>query len=517
MKSKIAFFTTMLFFVFSSCNEEILEKDNPNEFSTGSYFENEVQAIAATNAVYAGLQTIGLWTREYYFVHDLLSDEYFGLGSLEGQRVQVLNHAFDSNNSLINELWRAAYRTIHRANIVIDNVPEMDETAISQDLQNRLVAEARFLRAMMYFELVSLWGDVPFYQTTATAVEATEGVGRTDKEEIYNLIFEDLAFAEQNLPVRSEESTGRATQGAAQGLAGRIHLWRATFDGLGQPAYEAAETVLQRVIDSGEYSLVDDYTDNFTAENENNEESLFEVQYALDFGGGGRWSNDGNGIAEVSFRGQEYGFKAWRNVIPSEALLNAFEESDPRYELSFYSPGDVYNNGQDTIYTPNAFPPPPGVNPTVPDDLPSWRKYQNYYNRENEVNQQSGINHRVLRYADVLLMMAEVQNALGNQQAAIDLLNQVRARPTVDMPPYPTDEFQVSNQEEVMDAIIHERRIELNGEQIRNRDIRRWRKAGMLEEEPIDVWEPRFELLPIPSQEIDANAALTNADQNPGF
>ena len=520
MKAKALIVTTLMFFVFSGCNEEILDKSNPNEFSTDTYFANDLQAISAVNAVYAALQSQQLWTREYFFVHDLLSDEYFGLGSLEGQRVQVLNHSFDPNNSLINSLWTGLYRGVHRANIVINNVPEMEEPAISPELKLRLEAEAKFLRALFYFELVSLWGDIPLYTEPATAAQADEGVERTGKAQVYDLIIEDLTFAAANLPLKSEYGggdTGRATRGAALGLAGRVHLWRATYEGLGEPAYRAAEEALQQVISSGEYSLVDNYTDNYTAENENNAESLFEVQYSADYGGGGAWSGDGSGTAEVSFRGQEYGFKAWRNVIPSPALLEAFEEGDPRYALSFYSPGDTYNNGENIIYTPNVAPPPPGVNATVPDDLPSWRKYQNYYNRDNELFAQSGINHRVIRYADVLLMMAEVQNALGNQQRAVELLNQVRSRPSIDLPSYPTAQYPVGSADQVFDAIVHERRIELNGEQIRNRDIRRWRKADLLDEEPIRVWQPKYDLLPIPNSEIDSNPALTNDQQNPGY
>ncbi len=503
-----------------SCNEEILDKENPNEFSTDTYFANDLQAISAVNAIYSALQSQQLWTREYFFVHDLLSDEYFGLGSLEAQRVQLLNHSFDSNNSLVNSVWTGLYRGVHRANVAIAGVEAMEETEISADLRNRLLGEAKFLRGLFYFELASLWGDVPLFSEVATAAQATEGVERASKDQVFNLVIEDLTFASTNLPLKSEYGggdTGRATRGAAAALAGRVHLWRATYEGLGEPAYRAAEQALEQVISSGEYSLVDNYTDNYTAENENNSESLFEVQFSTDFGGGGAWSGDGSGTAEVSFRGQEYGFKAWRNVIPSPALLNAFEAGDPRYALSFYSPGDLYNNGQDTIYTPVVAPPPARVNATVPDDLPSWRKYQNYYNSDNELFAQSGINHRVIRYADVLLMMAEVQNALGNQGRAVELLNQVRARPSVDMPSYPTAAYPVGSPDQVFDAIVHERRIELNGEQIRNRDIRRWRKAGLLDSEPISDWEPQFELLPIPNSEIDSNPALTNDQQNPGY
>jgi len=515
MKYKIILTLALVFIFSASCDESILEKSNPNELSTETFFADANQAIAATNAIYASLQTTGLWTREYFFTHDLLSDENFGLGSLEAQRRQVLEHGFDAGNSVLSLMWQGLYRGINRANLVDNSIPEMEEGSIDPELANRLLGEARFLRALFYFELVSLWGDVPFLTEVATNAE---GNGRTNIEEIYNLIFEDLNFAEQYLLEKGEydnEDIGRATVGAAQGLKGKIYLWRGN--------YPEAETEFAKVITSNNYSLVNEYTDNFTAENENNDESLFEVQFTLDFGGGNRWSGDGNGIAEVTFRGQEYGFKAWRNVIPSEELKSEFEADDPRFGYSFYGPGDSYNNGTDTIYTPTVYPPPAGVDPTTPDDLESWRKYQNYYNRENEVSQQSGINFRVLRFADILLMQAEVKNELDKPQEAIDLLNQVRGRPSVDMPLYDTPEmdgrgFPVGTKDQIFDAIVHERIVELNGEQIRNRDIRRWRRDDKLDEEPISSYNPnRHGLLPIPTAEIDANPMLTTEDQNSGY
>ena len=129
----------------------------------------------------------------------------------------------------------------------------------------------------------------------------------------------------------------------------------------------------------------------------------------------------------------------------------------------------------------------------------------------------SCINFRVIRYADVLLMMAEVENELSGPAAALPYLNQIRARADVNMPPYPTAQYPVGTQEEMLKAIMHERRVELAGEQVRNRDIRRWRRGGKLETEPIAGYTSRNDLLPIPLEEIDNNSALTNADQNPGY
>jgi hypothetical protein len=124
---------------------------------------------------------------------------------------------------------------------------------------------------------------------------------------------------------------------------------------------------------------------------------------------------------------------------------------------------------------------------------------------------------RVIRFTEVLLNLAECENAEGNNPEAIALLNEVRDREGVEMPPYPTTEYPVNNSAEVFRAIVHERRVELAGEQIRDRDLLRWRNLGKLTTEPISYYAPKHALLPIPQQEIDNNAVLSQTDQNSGF
>jgi hypothetical protein len=124
---------------------------------------------------------------------------------------------------------------------------------------------------------------------------------------------------------------------------------------------------------------------------------------------------------------------------------------------------------------------------------------------------------RVIRYAEVLLSLAECENALGNDAKAIQLMNEVRSRPGVEMPPYPTANYPVNSPAEVFKAIVHERRVELAGEQVRNRDILRWRALGKISYEPISYYSAKHALAPIPQQEIDNNSAIAPTDQNPGF
>lgn len=505
MNTKKILSATLILIAAMACDEEKLNPVNPNQLSVGTFYRSGPQLIAGINSVYAGLQANNLYNREYFFLQDLLSDDCdTGGPQLEAPRAQVLNHVFDASNPLISANWRGWYRVIHRANLVLENAEKATED-ISEQLRNRVLGEARFLRALAYFELVSLWGGVPLMTSSATS---PNGVPRASEDEVYTLILNDLNDAISKLPLASTYSgtdRGRASKGAAQALAAKVHLFRGQFT--------QAKPLLADIISSGQYRLVDRYLDNFEEETENNAESIWEIQFSEAFGAAGAWNGDGNGIAEVTFRGQEYGPTAWRNVIPSLSLFNEFErvsngaeKDDPRIGYTFFQIGDTYNRGTSVL-----------TNDKVQGNTQraSWRKYQVIYKRDAE-NLQSGINFRVIRYADILLMMAEVENELSGPSAALPFINQVRARASVNMPPYPTAKYPVSNQAQMRTAIQHERRVELAGEQVRNRDIRRWRRQNVLPSEPIPTWQQKYSLLPIPLEEIDNNSALDNADQNPG-
>lgn len=506
MKTRIIITAVLLMIGFTSCDEEILNPANPNQLGIETFYRSGPQLEAAVNSVYAALQGNNLYQREYFFLQDLLSDDCdTGGPQLEAERAQILNHVFDASNPIVLANWRGWFRVIHRANLVIENADKAVEE-ITESQRSRYLGEAYFLRALANYELVTLWGGIPLMSTSATS---PDGRPRVPEDQVYTLIFNDLSEAINRLPLKSAytgANVGRASKGAAQALAAKTHLFRGEF--------AQARPYLLDIINSGQYSLVDRYLDNFEEANENNSESVWEVQMSEAFGTAGGWSADGSNIAEITFRGQEYGPNAWRNLIPSLALVNDFEKvangaekDDPRVSYSFYRLGDSFNNGANILSEAD-----------VQGDFnrPSWRKYTNIYKRPGE-DQRSGINFRVIRYADVLLMMAEVENEITGPSAALPYINQVRARADVQMPPYPTAQYPTSNQAQMRTAIQHERRVELSGEQVRNRDIRRWRKLNFLPSEPIPNWNQRYSLLPIPLAEIDNNSAMTNSDQNPGY
>lgn len=503
MKRKIILsLITMLAFTMS-CNDNILDKANPNEFTPDSFYKNGDQIVGAVNAAYSSLQSLDLFCREYFFLHDMRGDDVAsGGGQLETHRDQLLKGNHDASNGVLTQVWRGWYRLIHQANQVIQNAPNASEN-VTEELKLRVVGEAKFLRALAYFDLVTVFGGVPLMDTYATAIGQDKA--RATEDEVYTLIISDLQTAIANLPLKATyagSNEGRASKEAAQNLLARVHMQRGDYD--------LAEPLLEAIIDGGAFNSWTDvpYIDNFREENEFNAESLFEVAFTED-NGGSSWDASGQGTnTEITFRGQEYGPNAWRNLIPSNSLMNEYEKvskgdakDDPRYNDSFYFIGDTYFNGAKVL------------------ENWGWKKYQKIYKAENE-DMRSGINFRVMRYTEVLLNMAEVQNALGNDSEAIDLLNEVRSRVGVEMPEYPTANYPVNTPNEVFRAIVHERRVELAGEQIRNRDILRWRSLGKIPTvvpEPISYMATKHLLAPIPQQEINGNAVLTEADQNPGW
>jgi hypothetical protein len=283
------------------------------------------------------------------------------------------------------------------------------------------------------------------------------------------------------------------------------------------------------------------YFDNFTEENENGAESIFEVQFSKAAGYSNQWSSDrtDQGVNEGTFRAQEYSCLGWFNVFVSEDLWNEFEtdavngvKTDPRRGYCAYQTGDMYANNTLTMSLTPLIEDYNGV--TTSYERRGWKKYQNYYKQPSETDNTSGINMKVIRYADVLLMMAECQANLGNLPAAIDLMNQVRARADVDMPLYGDADmnaiYPVTTLEEFMVALEHERKVELCGEQVRFSDLVRWgRLASFLSSDKLLNSIPKADkaalvfsspknlLWPIPQREIDVNPNITQEDQNPGY
>lgn len=498
-----------------SCKKDALNTNNENVVSTDQYFKTAVELQAGTNATYATVRGINLVAREWYFLHDLRSDDVAAGGSqLEVPRAQILNGNVDPTNSVMNAVWNGLYTVIHRANTVIENGPNVSDDPA---LRDRCLAEAKFLRAWAYFELVSKWGGVPMY--TETVKSPSDYQPRAEVGTVYQFIVQDLQEAANILPGKSGTENGRATQAAANALLGRVLMQQGDYTG--------AKEALLKIPTAGAdgYRLTDRYLDNFEEETEFNSESIFEIVYVDKGDNDFNWGTDDSpNAAQSTIRNQEYNPVAWRNLIPSNKLLNEFEntetgaeKTDPRFSYSFYQTGDRYNNGADVLTDAdqnNNSSLVNGVRKKV-----SFRKFMIIYkeSKSKASYHPGGNNQRIIRYAEVLINLAECEAELGNLTTAMGYLNQVRTRASVTMPPYPTAQFPTATKEDLIKAIIHEKMVELSNESLRNIDILRWRPKGYFTVEPITYFrQGRDELLPIPQAELDNNPQVSG-NQNPGY
>lgn len=494
-----------------SCDESLLETKNPNQITNDAFYTSLEQIGTSVNAIYAVLQGNRLVGREYFFIHDLRGDEMkAGGGQLEVPRAQLLNGSHIYTNSVLSDVYKGLFTMVHRANAVITNGAALTDVS-DQALLNRYIAEARFLRGFAYYTLGALWGGVPIYEEPGKSFD--DAKPRSTQAETYEFALADANAAASALPASyGGGDLGRATKGAALTLAGKINLCKGD--------YAAAKTALEGVKNLNVYSLVPEYFDNFTEEAEYNSESIFEVGF-MDTGYG--WDASGNGSSADSWiRSQEYSAVGWANLIPSDKLMASFEDGDSRVTDSFWFPGDKYANGTITL-TEIA-----GDNTTLYKGQQvkiRWKKYSVMYKMDpGGFYDKSGINYRLWRYADVLLLLAECENEVGSAANAIGYLNEVRNRASVSMPNYGTAAmdaagYPVTSKEEIFKAIQHERYIELAGEEIRNIDILRWRANGKLSgPDPISYFQPnKYEFLPIPQDEFNTNPNVTPDAQNPGY
>ena len=478
--------------VINACGEEDLELVNPNGLSPETFFKTEAQVQSAVNAVYSNMQTGGLYSRHMFFSQDNMSHENSGNPQLEADKKQYIDFSFDSSHGPIADYWESCFRGINKANFVIGNeesINAIENAILSPELKAKFVGEAKFMRALFYFFLVTRFGNVPLITEIPTT---TDGVAISPRDAIYDLMIADLQSASASLLPKGVEVNGRATQEAAIAMLGKVYLFRQQY-GLALTEFEKLSGL----------DLENNYFDNFQEETEHGIESIFEVEYDDDLGTSAQWNSQvsGDGPNEATFRGQEYGFNDWFNVYPSDDLLDEYEEGDLRYAANFYSVGDTFAGGERVV---------------TAEDLTAgeqrragWKKYQNYYKDTNE-DTESGINFKYLRYADVLLMMAECENEVGTQAAAVGYINRVRDRAGLD------DLSTGLSKSEVFDAIVHERKVELAGEQVRFNDILRWNLAST-ELSGTNFQAGKNELWPIPDREIFSNDAVTAADQNPGY
>jgi tetratricopeptide (TPR) repeat protein len=520
MKHNIYTYITIFFslsVVMTSCvNDEDLEQADPNVETAASFWKTDDDALRGVNAAYGSLLTDGTYMRSTPLLLDLKGDDTRS-NSPWGSMANV--GRFNSNvtdAAIYGWAYETYYQGIYRANQVLTNVPNINFT--DEGLKNRILGQAYFLRGLFLFHAVNMFKKVPVPTTLATFYP------QKSEAEGWAQVIEDFKAAAELLPKSYDEVSGvdagaagkgRATKGAALGYLGKAYLFTKDFPN--------AKITFKQVIDLGVYSLVANYRDNFTATNENNSESLFEVQFSREAGGVdlGWGGAPATGWGKTSARAITYGPRGFgfTDVQPTFALFNEFQlektvsnQVDPRLDATiFYNkPGGMQLYGKDfaTQYA---------ANPGDLNDL-FCRKYQNSDgNFADEFDWRSGINERLLRYADILLMYAECLNETGDTPGAYTYIQMVRDR--VNLPNLATVKPNMS-QTQMKEQIGHERFLEFALEGHRFDDIRRW---GWLQDEAKLAWlksrdvefnsyVPGREFFPIPQLEKDNNPGTEQND-----
>ena len=471
----------LLGFSFSSCSD-FLEQNPQTDLSENDFYKTADDILSAVNGAYSSLQEGDIYGNWYVFGEipsDNTRNQLSGSVTTQNEFDQFY---IDTQNSMIANFWKAAYKVINRTNTILGRI---DGIEINTELANRYKLECKFIRALMYFNLVRVYGDVPLVLKEISISESYD-ILREPKENVYNQIIADLKEA-QDLPVSySTAEDGRATQGAAKALLANVYM---TLH-----KYAEAETILAEIINSGRYSLlentpgslnIDGYKNVFSPVNHNSKEGIFEIQFLK--GGYGEGSNYANNFApENSGTNVVAVGGTGGNNIPEMDIYNAYEEGDLRRDFSM-SLG-YYDNRKNNEWVESRY-----VCKFM--DVP----YQN-----NDASN----NYPVIRYADVILMYAEALNQNGKTAEACKYLNMTRRRgfgyQTTETSPV---DLQTTDKAQFALMVEQERRVELAFENHRWFDLIRTGRAV----EGFSLNETNL-ICPIPQKQIDVNPKLTQND-----
>lgn len=490
MKQLLAILTLFGSLTFTSC-EDFLTEEVRGQQNLDTYFTTADECEAYITGCYQDITCGGWWNiNTVWLLSEMCSDDAWMGNTTQSQSDYISLAHYQGNgasNGPISNFWQYRYKGILRCNVAIDRISNTELE--DKELQARLVAEARFLRGYFYFELARNFGGVPLI-TEFKMPEEIQGITRASLENTYKFIEEDLIAAAEVLPKRSEYADadmGRATSGAALGLLGKVYLY--------QEKWTEARDVLQKLIpESGytgedaqttEYDLLPNFGDVWDKDFDNSVESLFEVQYEYHatLAVGGSLST----VTGARSCGAALG-DGWAWCQPTANLEAAYSEDDERREWTIIKTGcteikgeteenftKILNDNKEiSVYDDcvEKYNLPANSLVIDPSGHKSGRIIRKYYlplNDRPEVynTDKSPLNHRILRYADVLLMYAEACNELSDDTHAQAALNRVRNRAGL-------SPVSVTGNE-LRHAIRNERRLELAFEQNRLYDIRRWK------------------------------------------
>lgn len=470
MKKKFLIIVSSILII--ACSDDFLDIKPENKIESGNFFVTQADAEASVNSIYSNLRSFNLAAFPT-LIFSIASDDAIK-GSTPGDAAffnDIANFSFTPSLQIINDYWVGQWRGVNLTNQSITHIPgiEMDEA-----IKIRLLAEAHFLRALHYFNLVRAYGGVPIFD--GLPADKNYNIPRKSKQEVYDFIIADLLFAEEHLPsFYGEPNIGRATQGAAQSYLAKAYLY------LGDLTQVLNYT--NKVINSGQYSLFPDFNAMYRIPNENSVESIFEVQCTLI--SGDLFNSNSEFSLVQGVRGTAAG---WGFNEPTEALYDAYEAGDTRRD------GTILSVGQTTVEGDFI---PPGFG-NLRYNKKSYVPFSELGNTKPGAEQ----NIRLMRYAEVLLMHAEASLA-SNPGGALNDVNQIRTRAGLS----------VAGSVDIQ-AIREQRRLELAMEGERFFDlIRQGRALEVLGSN--GFVSGKNEIFPIPTNAIIlSNNILT---QNPGY
>lgn len=580
MKSKLAIIL-LLSIALTNCMD--LDRFPSHQFTEGTFWQSNEDARKAIMGVYKVIKddyAFGL-----LFMYDCLSD----INTAHAGIAPIARGVYDGRNGYVVGKWNYCFEGVQRANYVISMLKK-DNQLISEEVRNKIIGEAKFLRALFYFHLADYFGGVPLYDETTDVPKNYSKLlkPRATIDETYTFILNDLNDAVSILPTAWEKADhGRATKGAAYALRGKVNLYAKNYtEGLA----DFNEIVNDPSGQGYGYKLHNNYAELFNKKGDSSNEIIFAIQnignvgerygmkLAWYLGTRSCFEQGGWNLSLPSVKlGEMYELKDgrpfnWDEFIPGftgnnsirketfystltadgkgvaswpkykDDLLAMYEQRDSRMKETIILPytyylGWINNAPKNFLYVMTEKPETLPTNGFVQlDDYYKSYAYRKFVPEGNmdgllSFRTDTPINFPLLRFADVLLMMAECENELGKVNDAVKHINMVRSRPSVNMPSLNSgpEWLKATTKEEVFQRIIKERAIELAGEGLRFSDLRRWELAkdylnGKPEmelvtpssNEPLYIRQflDRDYLWPIPTVEIEMNPELK---QNPGW
>jgi len=467
---------------------DLLTEQPKDRISTDAFYQTAADAKAAIAAAYRPLSTGSLWGQNLQWSLNAATDESRVGPEEENPNIVALTqltwtttNPYVAGSNASGGAWAGLYQMITRANLVLEKVPSitMDDTQKQQ-----ILGEAKFLRALGYFYLVRLYGDVPLVRTTE---EQLANGPRTPQADVFAQIVKDATEAEAALPASwGATDKGRATKASAEALLADQYIWRKDWPN--------AATAAKKIIDSGLYGLQANYLNAFLPGSQNRNEEIFAAQ-----------SSSATGAPAIDIAAWEYprnmnpnsngGWGTWQ---PLQAFIDSYPAGDYRKDVSFFTSG-IDPSGKTVTFLPHVYKFRPTARPGQQD-----------------------VNWPIYRYADVLLMYAEALNEQGQTDAAIGYVNQVRARARKgtgsENRASPADLPTGLSQSAARSAIFDERKWELAFEGKRWFDLVRqgfsvFQAAESSDPTAVDIKATRM-VWPIPQAQIDINPSLK---QNPGY